>query len=110
MEAANTDLLPGTLDMLVLTTLAAGPAHGYAISQSLRNQSGGALEVEQGSLYPALYRMEKKGWIKSKWTVSDTNRKVKAYRLTPAGKRNANAEQASWAAFVAAVSGVVKGA
>jgi PadR family transcriptional regulator PadR len=110
MEAANTDLLPGTLDMLVLTMLSGGPAHGYAISQSLRNLSAGALDVEQGSLYPALYRMEKKGWIRSKWTVSDTNRKVKAYSLTPTGIKRANAEQASWKAFVAAVSGVVKGA
>lgn len=83
MESATTDLLPGTLDMLVLTTLTAGPAHGYAISQSMKNLSGGALEVEQGSLYPALYRMEKKGWIKSEWTVSDTNRRVKTYRLIP---------------------------
>ena len=110
MESENTDLLPGTLDMLVLTTLSTGPAHGYAISQSLRNLSKGALDVEQGSLYPALYRMEKKGWITSKWTLSNTNRRVKAYRLTLAGKKHTNTEQANWNAFVAAVSGVVKGA
>ena len=110
MQSGNTGLLPGTLDLLVLTTLSKGPAHGYAISQSMRLLSGGALDVEQGSLYPALYRMERKGWIKSKWTVSDTNRRVKAYRLTSSGEKHANDERASWEAFVAAVSGVVKGA
>ncbi len=109
MASASRDLLPGTLDMLVLTTLLRGPAHGYSISQSIRTLSDGVFDVEQGSLYPALYRMEKKGWIQSKWGVSDTNRRVKAYRLTAAGRKRANAEQASWETFVSAVSGVVKG-
>ena len=81
------DLLQGTLDMLVLRTLIIAPLHGYGVAKAIRNNSGEALDIEFGSLYPALKRLELKGWIAAKWEISEYNRRVKLYRLTPAGRK-----------------------
>ena len=97
------DLLQGTLDMLVLRTLLAGPLHGYGIAKSLHSASHEALDIEFGSLYPALKRLEGKGWIVSAWEVSEHNRRAKYYRLTAAGRKRLIREQSEWAEFVSAV-------
>jgi PadR family transcriptional regulator PadR len=102
------DLLQGTLDMLVLRTLRLGPAHGYGIAGALRHNSQDALDVEFGSLYPALKRLELKGWIASKWETSEHNRRAKVYRLTAAGRRQLRHEQSKWAEFVRVVARVMK--
>jgi len=101
------ELLQGTLDMLVLKTLIFGPLHGYGIAQAIRNNSREALEVELGSVYPALARLEIKGWIASKWDTSELNRRAKFYRLTPAGRKRLNQEHSKWAQFVEAVASVM---
>jgi transcriptional regulator len=101
------NLLQGTLDMLVLRTLLFGPLHGYGIAKALRTTSNEALDIEFGSLYPALKRLESKGWIASKWETSEHNRRAKVYRLTPAGRKQLNVEYSKWAAFVRAVSRVM---
>ena len=101
------DLLQGTLDMLILQTLVWGPQHGYGISQAIRSQSSEALQVETGSLYPALHRLEKQGWVKSEWDVSDTNQRAKYYRLTPAGRKQLVRERDRWDQLVAAIGGVL---
>jgi transcriptional regulator len=101
------ELLKGTLDMLVLRTLIFGPLHGYRIAQSIRGSSAEALDIEFGSLYPALKRLEIKGWITSKWETSETNRKAKFYRLTTAGRRHLVQEHSKWAEFVEAVTSVM---
>lgn len=95
--------LYGVLDMLVLRTLLFGPLHGYAIAGAIRDGSGDALHIEFGSLYPALKRLELKGWIASKWETSEHNRRVKVYRLTPAGRKQLRQETSEWAQFVNAV-------
>ena len=110
MAKAQSDLLPGTLEMLVLQTLAPGPSHGYAIAKSIRALSENVLAVEQGSLYPALFRMERKGLIKPKWGKSETGRRVKFYRLTRAGQRELRVQEDAWATFVQAVGRVMRGA
>jgi PadR family transcriptional regulator len=102
------DLLQGTLDMLVLRTLIFGPLHGYGIAKAIRHTSKEALDIEFGSLYPALKRLEIKGWIASKWETSEHNRKAKFYRLTPAGKKQLTEEQSRWSQFVAAVANVME--
>ena len=84
---ARTDLLHGTLDMLILRTLLFGPQHGYAIGQAIRSQSSDVLQVEAGSLYPALQRLTKKGWVTGKWGQTEANQRAKFYRLTPEGRR-----------------------
>jgi PadR family transcriptional regulator PadR len=96
-------LPPGTLGMLVLRVLRGGPLHGYAIAQRIHQLSSDALQVEEGSLYPALQRVLLKGWVKARWTVSDTNRKVREYRLTPAGLRQLEAEVAGYERMAKAV-------
>ena len=101
------DLLQGTLDMLVLRTLSAGPLHGYGISKAIRSSSSQTLDIEFGSLYPALKRLEIKGWIASKWETSEHNRRAKFYRLTPAGRKQLRQEHSKWAQFVAAVARVM---
>jgi transcriptional regulator len=101
------DLLQGTLDMLVLRTLLFGPLHGYGIARALRTTSNEALDIEFGSLYPALKRLELKGWIASKWETSEHNRRAKFYRLTAAGRRHLSAEHSKWDSFVRAVSSVM---
>lgn len=101
------EMLHGTLDLLVLQVLSDGPLHGYAIAKRLRSLSNEVVSVEQGSLYPALYRMEKRGWLRSSWGRTDSNRRAKAYRLTREGKRQLAAETEGWREFVAAVSNVI---
>ena len=104
------DLLQGTLDMLILKSLQLEPMHGFGISVRIRQMSADVLQVEQGSLYPALYRLEDQGWIKSEWGVSDNNRKAKYYSLTAAGRRQLEAETANWEKVAAAINLVLKGA
>jgi PadR family transcriptional regulator, regulatory protein PadR len=91
-----TDLLQGTLDLLILQTLALEPMHGWGIALRIQQVSQDVLQVGQGSLYPALYRLEYKGWIKSEWGNSENNRRAKFYKLTATGKKNLEAERASW--------------
>ncbi len=102
------DLIGGTLDMLVLRTLRTGPMHGFGIALDIEARSGDKLLVEQGSLYPALYRLEKRRWIASDWGRSDTNRRARYYRLTAAGRRQLTAEASRWTALVDAVARVMR--
>ena len=99
-------LLHGTLDALILKTLASGPRHGYAIARFIEDTTGEAVLVEEGSLYPALYRMESRGWIDAEWGTSELGRRAKMYRLTAAGRTQLNAEVASWRKFSAGVAKV----
>ncbi len=101
------DLLQGTLDMLVLRTLLLGPLHGYGIAKAIHYNSGRTLEIEFGSLYPALKRLEMKGWIASKWETSEHSRRAKYYRLTASGRRQLVEERSGWEDFVAAVTRVM---
>jgi PadR family transcriptional regulator PadR len=101
------DLLQGTLDMLVLRTLLAGPLHGYGIAKSIRGVSNEALDIEFGSLYPALKRLEAKGWVASAWETSEHNRRAKFYRLTAAGRKHLVREHSKWADFVSAVGRIM---
>jgi PadR family transcriptional regulator, regulatory protein PadR len=107
---ASSDLLQGTLDMLVLKTLALGPLHGYAIARRIQQVSGDVLRVEEGSLYPALYRMEERRWIAGSWGNSENNRRAKYYRLTRAGRRELQAATENWAKLAVAVSKVMQSA
>jgi transcriptional regulator len=100
----KTDLLQGTLDLLILRALAPGPTHGFGVSVLIRRISGDVLQVEQGSLYPALYRLEAEGWIKSAWGLSENNRKAKFYELTTAGRRQLKTETDSWQRVSAAIN------
>jgi len=97
----------GTLDLLILKTIALEPLHGWAISERLQQISRDAFQVGQGSLYPALYRLERRGWIKAKWGVSDNNRKAKYYELTRAGRKQLEAERAAWRKLTVAVGHVL---
>ncbi len=101
------ELLQGTLDMLILQSLQWGPQHGYAISSAIRANSGELLQVETGSLYPALHRLEKQGWVTSEWKLSDANQRAKFYRLTPAGKKQLLSERDRWGQMVDAIAGVL---
>jgi transcriptional regulator len=101
------ELLQGTLDMLILQTLQWGPQHGYGISQSIRGRSGEVLQVDTGSLYPALHRLARQGWVASQWKQSESNQRARYYRLTPAGKKQLLSEQARWAQVVSAIAGVM---
>jgi PadR family transcriptional regulator len=101
------DLLQGTLDMLILQTLQWGPQHGYAISQTLRAQSAEALQVETGSLYPALHRLQKQGWVKAEWGQTDANQRAKTYRLTPAGKKQLLRERSRWEQLVSVIGTIL---
>lgn len=107
--ATNSDQLHGTLDMLVLKVLEDGPLHGYAIATRLERLSKDVLSVEEGSLYPALYRMERRGWLASSWAVSETGRRARFYKLTKAGRGQLEAETASWLRLTAAVADVMNG-
>jgi PadR family transcriptional regulator PadR len=102
------ELLQGTLDMLILRTLQWGPRHGHGIGQAIRAQSDELLRVETGSLYPALHRLEKRGWLKAEWGVSEANQKAKYYRLTTAGKAQLVREQDRWSLLVDAIGRVMK--
>ena len=109
MAKERTDLLQGTLDLLILKALQRGPIHGFGISVQIRQMSQDMLQVEQGSLYPALYRLEEQGWIAAEWGVSDHNRKARFYTLTPAGRKQLAIETASWEQVAAAINLVLKG-
>jgi transcriptional regulator len=102
------ELLQGTLDMLILQTLQWGPQHGYGISQMIASRSSDVLQVETGSLYPALHRLEKQGWVTSQWKQTESNQRAKFYRLTAAGKRQLISEQARWGQMVDAIAGIMK--
>src|SRR3954471_16482502 len=97
------DLLRGTLDLLILQTLRPGPSHGHAIAKHIQRTSEDLLQVETGSLYPALYRLEAKGWIAASWELSDKGKRARYYRITRQGRKRLAAEQSKWAAFVRAM-------
>jgi transcriptional regulator len=103
------DLLQGTLDLLILRSLSIAPLHGWGISKRIRQLSDDVLQVNQGSLYPALYRMEDRGLVTAEWKLSDEGRRAKFYRLTAAGRKRVGAEQDEWRRFVAAVEQVLQG-
>ncbi len=102
------ELLQGTLDMLILRTLQWGPQHGHGIGQAIRANSGELLQVETGSLYPALHRLEKQGWLTSAWGVSENKQRAKYYRLTAAGKKQLSAAESKWELLVKAITSVMK--
>jgi PadR family transcriptional regulator, regulatory protein PadR len=102
------DKLQGTLDLLVLKVLARGPEHGYGITLRVKQLSQHALQMEEGSLYPALHRMEQAGWVRTEWKVSENNRRAKYYRLTAKGRRHLAAEQENWARVTEAVARVLR--
>jgi transcriptional regulator len=104
----KTDLLQGTLDLLILQVAALGPVHGYAIAQRLNQISKEALQVQQGSLYPALHRLEDRGWIASEWGTSENNRRARFYKLTAAGRRQLTAQTSRWDELVRAVNRILK--
>lgn len=108
MSNDKTDLLQGTLDLLILKALKLGPMHGFGISVLIRQMSEDVLRVEQGSLYPALYRLERQGWIESEWGVSDNNRKAKFYKLTVAGRKQLVQETSNWEKLSRAINLIVK--
>ncbi len=108
MTPPRTDLLQGTLDVLILKTLIAEPMHGWGISQRILQLSGEVLQVNQGSLYPALYRLESRGWIRASWGNSENNRRAKFYELTRAGRKQLAEEKQSWERFAAAVGRVLQ--
>lgn len=102
------DLLRGTLDLLVLRTLSGGPSHGYAIAKAILAATDEVLNIEEGSMYPALYRMEKRGWIVANWGVTDTKRRAKFYELTAAGRTQLDTQSTSWSDFSTAVGKVLE--
>jgi PadR family transcriptional regulator PadR len=104
----KTDLLQGSLDLLILKSLVLGPLHGWGISKRIRDLSTDVLQVNQGSLYPALYRLEDRGWIDSEWSSSPEGRRVKLYRLTAEGRKQFAAERAQWRRFSSAVEQVLQ--
>jgi len=108
MLSPRIDLLPGTLEMLVLQTLAIGPQHGYGIARRIQSASREVLHVEEGSLYPALYRMDKRGWLRSEWGPSEANRRARFYRLTPSGKRALERQARDWERMAEAIGLVMK--
>ena len=109
MARTQTDLLRGTLDLLILKTLAGAPMHGWALSQRIQQQSENFLRVGQGSLYPALQRLEQQGWIESEWQSTDQNRPARFYTLTTSGKRALAAETRDWRDYVRAVDLILAG-
>jgi PadR family transcriptional regulator PadR len=104
----QSEMIQGTLDMLVLQTLMLGPAHGHTIAHAIERRSEDVLQIEHGSLYPALYRLENRGWIASFWGTSENNRKAKYYRLTPDGKKQLSAQAIRWEELVRAIGRVMK--
>ena len=107
MKKTRSELLPGTLDMLVLKTLTIGPMHGYAIVRSIQSKSDEVLQVEEGTLYPALHRMHRKGWIEASWGLSESNRRAKYYSLTRSGRSRLKVVEREWENVSAAVSRVL---
>ena len=107
MAVTTLDLVRGTLDILVLKIVSWQPLHGYAISQAIRQQTDEALMVEEGALYPALYRMEAKGWIEAEWGLSENNRRAKFYVLTRKGRKHLQAQTQNWTAYTTAVAKIL---
>ncbi len=107
MAREDLQLLQGTLDVLVLKTLSWGPRHGYAIARWIRDTTDDVLRIEEGALYPALHRMQKRGWIEAEWGLSENNRKAKYYQLTARGRQQLRAEAATWSRYSAAVGKVL---
>ncbi|HYK63169.1 MAG TPA: PadR family transcriptional regulator [Bryobacteraceae bacterium] len=107
-SAPRNEMLQGTLDMLVLQTLVLGPAHGHTIAYAIEHASEDVLQVEHGSLYPALHRLEDRGWIASFWGTSESNRKAKYYRLTPSGRKQLIEETTRWEEMVRAIGRILK--
>lgn len=107
MPRTPADFLPGTLESLILKPLASGAMHGYAIARWIEDTTDRELSVEEGSLYPALYRMEKKGWIEAEWGISELGRRAKFYRLTRQGRRQLASDTEAWVAFAAAVNKIL---
>jgi transcriptional regulator len=105
----STDLLQGTLDLLILQTLAGGPMHGWGVAQRIEQMSRQVLQIGQGSLYPALYRLEYKGWIKAEWGASENNRRAKFYALTARGRKQLGTELATWERLSEAIGLVLRG-
>ncbi|HEU4630624.1 MAG TPA: PadR family transcriptional regulator [Gemmatimonadaceae bacterium] len=105
--ADNLELLQGTLDVLVLKTLSWGPRHGYAIARWIRDTTDDVLRIEEGALYPALHRMEKRGWIEAEWGLSENNRRAKYYQLTAQGRRMLRSEATAWSRYSEAVAKVL---
>lgn len=108
MSAQRIDLPQGTLDLLILRTLALGPQHGWAISERVQQISSDVLRIQQGSLYPALHRLERRGWIKARWGTSENNRRAKYYELTRPGRRQLELEKDAWEKLTAAVAQVLR--
>src|SRR5262245_7659628 len=108
MTADRVALPQGTLDLLILKTVALGPQHGWAVSQRLHQISSATLEIRQGSLYPALHRLERRGWIKARWGTSDNNRRAKYYELTRQGRAQLDSDAAAWRRLSAAVAQVLE--
>jgi PadR family transcriptional regulator PadR len=107
MSTPRIDLPQGTLDLLILRTLALGPQHGWAVSERVQQMSSDVLQIQQGSLYPALHRLERRGWIKAHWGTSENNRRAKFYELTKSGHRQLEAEKDAWKKLTAAVAQVL---
>ncbi len=107
MSPERIDLPQGTLDLLILRTLVLGPQHGWAISERVQQMSSDVLRIQQGSLYPALHRLERRGWIKARWGASENNRRAKYYELTKSGQRQLEAETDAWQKLTAAVAQVL---
>ena len=108
MAKARTDLMQGTLELLILKTLSRDSMHGYGIAQRIHEAADDLLKIEDGSLYPALYRMEERGWITSEWDVSENNRRAKFYKLTKAGRKQLEAESANWERVSQAISRILQ--
>ena len=108
MVSSGTDRLKGTLDLLILRTLREGSMHGWAIAQLIQARSSDVLHINQGSLYPALHRLEERGWIRAEWGESENNRRARFYKLSAAGQRQLGEQTASWEEFVRAVAGVLQ--
>jgi PadR family transcriptional regulator PadR len=106
-ETLKSDLLQGTLDMLILKVVALGPIHGYAIAQRLQQMSREILQVQQGSLYPALHRLEKRRWLRAEWAATETGREARFYRLTALGRKHLGEQRANWDRLSTAISGIL---
>jgi len=108
MTEPDLELLKGTLDVLILKGLSFGAAHGYAVSRWIRRVTGDALQIEEGALYPALHRLEERGWLQAEWGLSENNRRARFYQLTRRGRKQLAAEAATWARFAEAVGKVLQ--
>ncbi|MGE0354223.1 MAG: PadR family transcriptional regulator [Gemmatimonadales bacterium] len=110
MASGSVDLLQGTLDMLILKAVSWGPAHGYGVVRWIEGVTGEALRIEEGSLYPALHRLEERGWIEAEWGLSENNRRARYYHLTPRGRQQLRAQTGNWDRLVSAVNKVLHAA